>query len=37
MDVWYEVTFEREVQTVSEAVAEAQRAAKIDRYVVVVR
>lgn len=34
LDVWYEVTFRREVPTIEEAVVAARRAVSTDRYVV---
>ena len=34
LDVWYEVTLRREVSTLDEAVAEAQRVFSVERYVV---
>jgi hypothetical protein len=34
LDVWYEVTLRREVSTLDEAVAEAQRVISVERYVI---
>lgn len=37
LDVWYEITLERTVDTLDEAVAEVQRALHVERYIVPTR